>query len=59
MKQITDKTFKTIIVGYAENNTRDTYKLYNTGTNRVITTREVNWDYWKITDPSETLEYVP
>ena len=28
--QITDKTFKSIMVGYAYNHIRDTYKFYNT-----------------------------
>ena len=29
-KQIRDKTYKVIMVGYAENHTRDIYKFYNT-----------------------------
>ena len=28
-KQMTDKTFKAIMVGYSDNHTRDAYKLYN------------------------------
>ena len=44
-KQIMDKTFKAIMVGYAKNHTRDIYKLYNTETNRVIFNREVKLVY--------------
>ena len=29
------------MVGYADNHSRDMYKLYNTGTKRVITTRDI------------------
>ena len=47
MNQITDKIFKVIMVGYVENSTRDTHKLYNPETKRVIMTRDVNWAYWK------------
>ena len=39
--KMTDKTFKAIMVGYADNHTRDTYKLYNPETNIVIMTRDV------------------
>ena len=44
------------MVGYAENYTRDTYKLYNTDNKRVITTRDVKWADWKMTDTAETLK---
>ena len=52
---MTDKTFKAIMVGYANNHTRDTYKLYNPETKRVIMTRDVKWDDWKNTNLVETL----
>ena len=42
-KKMTEKMYKAIMVGYAENQTRDTYKLYNTDTNRLIMTRYINW----------------
>ena len=38
-KQMTDKTFKTIMVGCSDNNTIYTYKLYKIETNRVIMTK--------------------
>ena len=40
-KHITEKIYNTIMVGYTYNNTRDTYKLYNPDTKRVIMTRGV------------------
>ena len=55
-KQIIDKVFKAIMVGYAENNTRDTYKLFNLETKRVIMTRDINWEDWKNTDAAEILK---
>ena len=53
---MTEKKHKTIMVGYAENHTGDTYKLYNPETKRVIMKRDVNWVKWKMTDPAETMK---
>ena len=55
-KQMTDKTFKAIMVGYSDNYTRGTYKLYNPETNIFIMTRGVKWADWKMTNPAETLK---
>ena len=55
-KKMKDKTFKAIMVGYANNCTRDTYNLYNPEKKRVIMTRDVKWADWKNTDPAETLK---
>ena len=44
------------MVGYTDNHTRDTYKLYNPENNRVIMTRGVKWSEWKMTHPAETLK---
>ena len=55
-KQMIDKLFKAIMVGYANNHTRDTYKLYNPETKRVIMTRDIKWADWKNTDATETLK---
>ena len=51
-----EKTYKTIMVGYADNHKKDTYKLYNTDTNRVIMTRYIKWGEWKMIDSLETLK---
>ena len=40
------------MVGYDDNHKRDTYKLYNTDTKRVIMSRDIKWAEWKTTDPS-------
>ena len=45
-----------IMVGYADKHMIDTYKLYNTEIKRVIMTRDVKWEEWKITYPGETLK---
>ena len=55
-KQMDYKTYKAIMVGYADNHTRDTYKLYNTKTKRVIMKRDVKWAEWKMIDPEETMK---
>ena len=49
-KHIKYKMYKSIIVGYAENHTRGTYKFYNPETKRVIITRYVKWVDLKMTD---------
>ena len=53
-KPRTYKTYKAIMVGYVDNHTRNTYKLYIIDTKRVIMTRDVKWDDWKINDSAET-----
>ena len=53
---MTYKKYKAIMIGYAENHAIDTYKLYNPGIKRVITKRDVKWEEWKMTYPSENLE---
>ena len=53
---MTDKTFKAILVGYAYNYMRDTYKLYNPETKRVIITRDIKWADWKMTNTTDTLK---
>ena len=55
-KQMADKTSNAIMVGYSDNHTRDTYKLYNPETKRVIMTRDVKWADCKMTNPAETLK---
>ena len=53
---MTEKSFKENMVVYANNHTRDKYKLYNPETKRVIMTRDVKWADWKMTDPADTLK---
>ena len=54
-KQIKDNTYKAIMVGYADNHTRDMYNLYNTDTKKVIVKSDIKWVEWKMTDPAETM----
>ena len=55
-KPITDKKIKAITVGYAENHTRDRFKLYYSQTKRAIMTRDVKWEDWKNTNLKEILK---
>ena len=40
-KQMKDKTYKAIIVGYEYNHTRDTYNFYKLDTKRFIMTIDI------------------
>ena len=53
---MTEEKLLPIMVGYADNHMRDTYKLYNPETKRVVITRDVKWVDCKMTDPVETLK---
>ena len=44
------------MVRYVDNHTRDTYTLYSPDTKRVILTRNVKSEDWKMTDPEVTLK---
>ena len=55
-EEIPDKNYKYIMVGYADNHTRDTYNLYNTDTKTFIMKRDVKWSEWKVIDAAETMK---
>ena len=44
------------MVRYADNNTRDTYMLWNLETNTVFITRDVKWEDLEISNLAETLK---
>ena len=44
--------YKAIMIGYTDNHTRNTYKLYNTEIKRVIMTRYVEWEERKMKYPA-------
>ena len=48
--------YGSIMVGYADNHTRDMYNLYNTDTKKVIMIRDVKWAEWKIIDAAENMK---
>jgi hypothetical protein len=50
-KKWVDKTTKCILVGYADDHSPDTYRMYNPDTKQVILSRDVRWADWKHTDP--------
>jgi hypothetical protein len=39
------------MVGYADDHSPDTYRMYNPDTKKVILSRDVRWADWKCTDP--------
>jgi transposase InsO family protein len=54
-KRWVDKTTKCIMVGYADDHSPDTYRMFNPETNKVILSRDVRWAEWKRTDPYDEL----
>ena len=50
------KKINSIMVGYANNHTRETYKLYDRETKIFLMTRDVKWADWKMTNSAETLK---
>ena len=49
---MTYKTYKAIMVGYADNYMKETYWLYNNEIKRVIRTRDVKWEEWEMIYPA-------
>ena len=49
--QTKDKRLKVIMLGYYDNHTRDTLKLYNPYTKRFVMIRDIKWAERKTTDP--------
>jgi hypothetical protein len=56
LKKWEKKSTKCIMVGYADNHSPDTYRMYNPETNQVILSRDVKWADWTPTDPSSTMQ---
>jgi len=50
-----DRAIKCIMVGYGNNHSGDTYRLYNPSTKRIILSRDVTWSDWKVTDPTKDM----
>jgi hypothetical protein len=53
--KMSDKSHKCIMVGYADNHSSDTYRVYDPETRKIRLTRDVKWAEWKRTDPSATM----
>ena len=50
-----DKSFKCIMVGYADQHSPDTYQMYNPTTKSVILSRDIRWAEWTRIDPTNSL----
>jgi len=55
-KKWTDKSVKCVMVGYADDHSGDTYRMYDPMTNTVRCTRDVKWAAWTRSDPKETMK---
>jgi len=51
-----DKSFKGIMIGYAENHTQDVYRVYNIQTKQIILTRDIKWDDWERSQTNEDID---
>jgi len=51
-----EKSTKCIMVGYTDNHSADTYRMYDPQTNTVHLTHDVRWADWHCTDPATTLD---
>jgi len=58
--KLTEKSTKCMCLGYAENHSGDTYRVYNLSTKRVMLTRDVKWMEWhgigSVTDSVEEVQ---
>jgi hypothetical protein len=50
------KSKKMIMVGYADNHSPDTYRMFDPSTNRIKSTRDVRWADWNRNKPEENLD---
>ena len=46
IKNWTDRALQVLMVGYAQDHTSDTYRLYNPSTGKIIESRNVSWGEW-------------
>ena len=51
-----EKSIRCILVGYASNHSRDTYRMYNPKTRSIIQTRDVQWANWNRIDPKQKMD---
>jgi len=51
-----DKSMKCIMVGYADDHSGDTYRMYDPMTNHIRLTRDVCWAAWTQTNPTEAMK---
>jgi len=45
-RKFAPRSFKCVMVGYAESSSRDTYRMWSPTTNKIIETRDVKWAQW-------------
>ena len=54
-KKWTSKAQKCIMVGYAEQHSGDTYRMFNPTTRSIILSRDIRWAEWTRPDPASDL----
>ena len=55
-KFVSDTADKVIMVGYAHNHSRDTYRVYRPRTRGILQTRNVRWADWTPTKPGDDVQ---
>ena len=52
------KAIKCVMIGYSENHSNDTYRMFNGTTGKVIQSRDVKWAEWHgLTKPTDDLKF--
>ena len=54
-KKWTPKAQKCIMVGYADNHSADTYRMFNPSTKSILLSRDIKWADWHRPDPTADL----
>ena len=55
-KFVSDTAIKCIMCGYANNHSRDCYRLLNAKTKKIMQTRNVKWSEWDPTKPGDDIK---
>jgi histone deacetylase 1/2 len=57
VKKLDARSIKCVFLGYSDDHSQDTYRMYNHETNTVVNTRDVKWSEWHGTNvPTDGLE---
>jgi hypothetical protein len=53
-----EKSYKTVMVGYAKNHPVGTYRMYTADKNTVVESRDVTWHDWSRPDPKRDVSFL-
>ena len=53
--KMSPRSFKAIMIGYAKEHSKDTFRMFNPSTRKVIMTRDIIWSDWEPAQPEEEM----